>query len=89
MEEEICKFDDGAHRSMMRRSINDVGKKPEIKRRIKARRREITEKRGKDGSTPTGLFCFLDEKSLPLISRSGLLSKPPTSYRNYREIRER
>lgn len=54
----------------------------------------MTEKRAqrgdeeKDRSTPVGLFCFLDEKSLPLISRSGLLSKPPTSYRNYRK-RER
>jgi len=45
MTAEICKFDDGAHRSMMRRSINGVGKKPEIKRGIKGRGREIAEKR--------------------------------------------
>lgn len=44
MKAAICRFDDGAHRSMIRRSINDVGEKPEIKGRIKGRRKEIAEK---------------------------------------------
>jgi len=93
MKAEICRFDDEAHRSMMRRSINGVGKKPEIKGRMQGRRKEITEKRvqGEDEerirSPSIGLGCFLDEKSLPLISRNGLLSKF-SSYRNYREIRK-
>jgi len=91
MKAEICRFDNEAHRSIMRRSINGVGKKPKIKGR-KRRRREIT-KKGEDKerirSPSTGLGCFLDEKSLSLISRSGLLLKSSASYRNYREIRKR
>lgn len=51
------------------------------------RRKEIAEKRqGVEEHPPAGLFCSLDEKSLPLISRRGLLSKPP---RLLRELRRR
>jgi len=69
MKAEICRFDDETHRSM-RRSINDVGKKPEIKGRMKGRGREITETRvqGENEeriqSPSAGLGCFLyGEKS--------------------------
>lgn len=90
---EICKFDDGAHRSMMRRSFNDVGKKPEIKRGIKGRGGEIAEKWAQGRDKERIEICRAvsspcSTKSLPLISRSGLLSKLPTSfYKNYRDQR--
>lgn len=63
-------------------------------RKDKGGGREIAEKRAygtKEGSKLAGPASSAspDEKSLPFISRSGLLSRPPTSYRNYREIRER
>lgn len=72
-----------------RNKRKDKGKKKGNSWEANARKRW-----GKDRSTPAGLFCFLDEKSLPLISRSGLLSRsrslpPPTGIIKTGEIRER